>query len=141
MLYKFDVMVYLTYKDKKIEVEIDLSDKELKRIKELVANSVANRNESADEDDNVPLDLLQILEDKDEKLFDKFWNVIMPPVFVEHLIDGLENFGPDLRREEDNFRDYRKASFKELYDMYGEDIDMTDYSIFCDCRIPEEWLK
>ena len=140
MLYKFKVTVFLTYKDKEIEVEVDLSDKEVTRIKELVAASVVNKEESTDEDDNVPLDLLQILEDNDEKLFDKFWDVIMPPVFVEHLIDGLENFGPDLRRDEDNIRDYRKASFEELYDMYGDSIDM-DHSICCDCRIPEDLYK
>lgn len=140
MLYKFKVTVFLTYKDKEIEVEIDLSDKEVIRIKELVATSVANRNESADEDDNVPLDLLQILEDNDEKLFDKFWDVIMPPVFVELLIDAMNNFGNDMRLEEDNFKDYRKASFEELYDMYGDSIDM-DHSICCDCRIPEDLYK
>ena len=82
---------------------------------------------------------MQILEDKDIKLFDKFWDVIMPPVFVEHLIDGMKNFGPDLRRDEDNIRDYRKASFEELYDMYGDSIDMTERFLFCGCRIPEDW--
>lgn len=140
MLYKFKVTVFLTYKDKEIEVEVDLSDKEVTRIKELVVDSAANRNESADEDDNVPLDLLQILEDNDEKLFDKFWDVIMPPVFVELLIDAMNNFGNDMRLEEDNFKDYRKASFEELYDMYGDSIDM-DHSICCDCRIPEDLYK
>lgn len=138
MLYKFDVVVYLTYKDKEIEVEVDLSDKEIKRIKELVATCAANRDESSDEDDNVPLDLLQILEDKDIKLYDKFWNVIMPPVFVELLIDAINNFGNDIRLEEDNFKDYRKANFDELYNMYGDSIDM-DHSICCDCKIPEDW--
>lgn len=138
MLYKFKVTVFLTYKDKEIEVEVDLSDKEVARIKELVAASVVNKEESTDEDDNVPLDLLQILEDNDEKLFDKFWDVIMPPVFVELLINAMNNFGNDMRLEEDNFKDYRKASFEELYDMYGDSIDM-DHSICCDCKIPEDW--
>ena len=30
MLYKFDVVVYLTYNDKEIEVEVDLSDRVVK---------------------------------------------------------------------------------------------------------------
>ena len=37
MKYKFQVMVALTYEDKDIEVEVELSDEELARIKELVA--------------------------------------------------------------------------------------------------------
>lgn len=38
MKYKFNVMFFLTYKDKDIEVEIDLSDKEVSQIKELASN-------------------------------------------------------------------------------------------------------
>ena len=37
MKYKFQVMVALTYHDKDIEVEIDLSDDEVKTIKSLIA--------------------------------------------------------------------------------------------------------
>ena len=56
MKYKFQVMVALTYVDKDIEVEIDLSDDEVARIKELVAadcegHEEAEEAEVADEED------------------------------------------------------------------------------------------
>ena len=89
MKYKFQVMVALTYEDK---VEVELSDEEVARIKELVASNAATDDEPKDEDDYVPEpDLLQILEDGEPKLFEKFWDVIMPPVFVEMLINGFDN--------------------------------------------------
>ena len=78
MKYKFQVMVALTYEDKDIEVEVDLSDDEVSRIKKLVASSASTNEEPEDEEEYVPpTDLLQILEDNDKKLFDKFWDAIM----------------------------------------------------------------
>ena len=74
-------MVALTYKDKDIEVEIPLSEKE------------------------------------------QFWNIIMPSVFVEFLIDAFNN-GDIEEHEDDNFYDYHKADFDKLYDMYGDDIEL-----------------
>ena len=83
MKYKFQVMVALTYEDKDIEVEIELTDEEVARIKDLVATSAATDEESEDEENFVPeKSLLSILEENDSELFDKFWDVIMPPVFV-----------------------------------------------------------
>ena len=85
-------MVALTYEDKDIEVEVELSDDEVALIKELVASSTATNEEPVDEDAYVPEpDLLLILEGGEPKLFKKFWNVIMPPVFVEMLINDIEN--------------------------------------------------
>lgn len=49
---------------------------------------------------------------------------IMPPVFVKLLIDTMANDGNEMRLEEDNFKDYCKADFHELYEMYGESIEM-----------------
>lgn len=140
MKYIFKVIVCLTYKDKEIEVEIDLSDKEVFQIKELVSNGVKKRKELLGEDDfHIEIDLLMILETRVPKLFNKFWKVIMPPVFVELLINGIENYGNDFKLEEDNFSDYRKASFDELYAMYGETIDI-EHSSCCICRVPESWI-
>ena len=138
MKYKFQVMVALTYNDKDIEVEVELSDEEVARIKELVAASAATSAEPKDEDDYVPEpDLLQILEEEEPKLFEKFWDVIMPPVFIEMLINGFNN-GHIEQHDDDEFDDYYEADFDEVYDMYGDDIEL-EHSSRCICRIPEDW--
>ena len=140
MKYKFKVMVFLTYKDKDIESVIDLSDKDVSQIKELVSNGKKKKMELLGEDDfQIETDLLMILETRAPKLFNKFWKIIMPPVFIELLIDGIENYGSDIKLEEDHFADYREASFDELYAMYGETIDI-EHSSCCICKIPESWL-
>ena len=138
MKYNFQVMVALTYEDKDIEVEVELSDEEVARIKELVAASAATCAEPKDEDDYVPEpDLLQILEEEEPKLFEKFWDVIMPPVFIEMLINGFNN-GHIEQHDDDEFDDYYEADFDEVYDMYGDDIEL-EHSSCCICRIPEDW--
>lgn len=142
MKYKFKVMVALTYKDKDIEVEIPLSDKEVTKIKGFVAAFIASRKKQKhDPMDGYeyvqPMDLLQILEDNDEELFNKFWGVIMPPVFIEMLINGFDN-GHIEQHDDDEFFDYYEADFDEVYDMYGDDIEL-EHSSCCICRIPEEW--
>ena len=102
MDYKFEVMVALTYSDKDIEVEVPLSDKEVARIKQLITENI-DTEEPEDEEAYVPpTDLLQILEDNDEELFDKFWDIIMPPVFVEFLIDAFNN-GHIEQHDDDEF--------------------------------------
>ena len=136
--YKFKVMVALTYSDKDIEVEVPLSDKEVTKIKQLIAENNNIEEEPEDEDAYVPpTDLLQILEDNDEELFDKFWDVIMPPVFIEMLINGFSN-GHIEQHDDDEFDDYYEADFDEVYDMYGDDIEL-EHSNCCICRIPEDW--
>ena len=140
--YKFKVMVALTYSDKDIEVEVPLSDEEVTKIKGFVAAFIASRKKHKhDPMDGFeyipPMDLLQIIEDNDEELFDKFWNVIMPPVFIEMLINGLDN-GHIEQHDDDEFFDYYEADFDEVYDMYGDDIEL-EHSSCCICRIPEDW--
>ena len=137
--YKFKVMVALTYSDKDIEVEVPLSDKEVTKIKQLIAENNNIEEEPEDEDAYMPpTDLLQILEDNDKKLFDKFWDIIMPPVFIEMLINGFDN-GHIEQHDDDEFFDYHEADFDEVYDMYGDDIEL-EHSSCCICRIPEDWL-
>jgi hypothetical protein len=137
--YKFKVMVALTYSDKDIEVEVPLSDKEVARIKQLIADNATTVEEPEDEETYVPpMDLLQILEDNDKKLFDKFWDVIMPPVFIEMLMNGFDN-GHIEQHDDDEFDDYYEADFDKLYEMYGDDIEL-EHSSCCICRIPEDWL-
>ena len=74
----------------------------------------------------------------DEELFNKFWNVIIPPVFIEMLINGFDN-GHIEQHDDDEFFDYYEADFDEVYDMYGDDIEL-EHSSCCICRIPEDWL-
>lgn len=137
--YKFKVMVALTYSDKDIEVEVPLSDEEVARIKLLIADNATTVEEPEDEEAYVPpTDLLQILEDNNEELFDKFWDIIMPPVFVEFLINAFNN-GHIEQHDDDEFDDYYEADFEEVYDMYGDDIEL-EHSSCCICRIPEDWL-
>ena len=138
---KFQVMVALTYKDKDIEVEIPLSEKEVTKIKQLVAeNNNTEEEAEVDEDTYMPTpSLLTILEENDNDLFKKFWTIIMPPVFVEFLINAFDN-GDIEEHEDDNFYDYHKADFDKLYEMYGDDIEL-EHSSCCICRIPEDWKK
>lgn len=138
MKYKFQVKVFKTYYDEDIEVEVDLSDDEVSSIKKLVASSTSTNEEPVDEDAYVPeTDLLQILEDNDKELFGKFWDVIKPSVFVEMLINGIEN-GYIERHDDDDFYDYHEADFDELYAMYGDDI-VLEHSSCCICKIPGDW--
>ena len=60
----------------------------------------------------------------------------MSPIFVELLDNGMENNGKDMRLD-DAPKDYRLISFKNLYKMFGNDIEM-DYSYCCFSNIPKE---
>lgn len=140
MKYKFNVMVALTYSDKDIEVEVPLSDKEVAKIKQLIAKNDNIEEVPEDEEEYVPpTDLLQILEDGEHKLFEKFWDVIMPPVFVEMLIDGFNN-GYIEKDAKDEFDDYHESDFDELYEMYGDEMEL-EHSSCCICRIPETFIS
>lgn len=139
MKYKFNVMVALTYSDKDIEVEVPLSDKEVAKIKQLIAKNDNIEEEPEDEEEYVPpTDLLQILEDGEPKLFEKFWDIIMPRVFVEMLIDDFNN-GYIEKDAKDEFDDYHEADFDELYEMYGDEMEL-EHSSCCICRIPETFV-
>lgn len=137
--YKFKVMVALTYKDEDIEVEIDLSDEEVETIKSLIAVYESKKEEPADLEEYVPpTDLLQILEDNDKKLFDKFWwDTIYPHVFIKMLVNGIEN-GYIEKYDEDDFDYDNEDDFDDIQDMYSDDIEL-EHSSSCICRIPEEW--
>ena len=137
MKYKFQVMIALTYQDKNVRVNVELSEQEMARVKQLVADKV--RTEARDL--GIPVrdvSLLSILEDEDKDLFNKFWDVILPPVFIEQLINGFNNGYLEPRRG-DHFDDYHEADFEKVYDMYGKDIEL-EHSSCCICRIPKDWL-
>ena len=126
--YKFSVMIALTYWDTDIEVSVELSDDEVSRIKALVSQA-----------DNLEGGLLHLLEENDDELFEKFWNdTIFPCAFVEILCDGKSNGYVEVH-EDDNFRDWRKAPFDDLYELYGDGLEL-EHSSCCFCEIPD-WAK
>lgn len=138
--YTFQVKVALTYEDKDIEVEIDLSDEEVSQIKQYVAESNATAVEKNEEDYAPEPSLLLILEEKDKDLFDKFWwDVIYPRVFIMMLINGIKN-GYIKKYEEDNFDYDNKDDFDDICDMYSDGIEL-EHSSCCVCRIPKEWAS
>ena len=138
MKYKFQVMVALTYEDKDIEVEIDLSNEEVAKIKQYVTESAASAVEKNEEDYSPKPSLLLILEEKDKELFNKFWwDVIYPRVFIMMLINGIKNGYID-KYEEDDFDYKNEDDFDDICDMYSDDIEL-EHSSCCICRIPEEW--
>ena len=73
MKYKFQVKVFMTYYDDEIEVEIDLSDEEVKTIKALVADYMKHQKPAVPEEYVPETSLLQILEQGTDELFDKLW--------------------------------------------------------------------
>lgn len=139
MKYNFLVMVALTYKDEDIEVEIDLSDEEVKTIKALIADYESKKEKPAEPEEYVPeTSLLQILQEGNKELFDKFWwDTIYPRVFIEMLINGIEN-GYIEKYDEDDFDYENEGDFLDICDMYSDDIHI-EHSSSCICRIPEEW--
>ena len=141
MKYKFQVKVFMTYDDDEIEVEIDLSDEEVKTIKALIAAYESKKEEPADLEEYVPeTSLLQILEQGNKELFDKFWwDTIYPRVFIKMLVNGIEN-GYIEQYPQDDFDYDNEDEFDDIQDMYSDDIDL-EHSSCCICRIPEEWMK
>ncbi|ADE81728.1 hypothetical protein PRMUPPPA20_08760 [Xylanibacter ruminicola] len=129
MKYKFQVVIPLTYSDKNIEVEADFTDEEATQIKEVIANNAERADES----------LLPLLSDETPELYDKFWDAIFHPLFLELLIDGMNNYGNDIKLDEDDIEDYREADFDKVFDMYGDSIEIDPFSD-CKCKIPKEWL-
>lgn len=139
MKYKFQVKVFKTYYDDEIEDKVELSDDEVSQIKKLVADYEDTKEQPADEDAYVPeTSLLQILEQGNKELFDKFWwDTIYPRVFIEMLINGIEN-GYIEKYDEDDFDYENEGDFLDICDMYSDDIHI-EHSSSCICRIPEEW--
>lgn len=146
MEYEFGVLVYRTYGDGMImfNVKIDLTDQEVERIKGLIAKYEAEREEKDTYEDFVPEpSLLQILEEGDEELFDKFWwDNIYRPVFVKMLVNGIEN-GYIEKYPEDDFDYDNEDDFDDIQDMYSDAFGFIDleHSSCCLCEIPEEWKK
>ena len=124
--YNFDIVVYLTYDEIEKSVSVPLSDDEVAEIKRLV-----------EEADELKYGLLHVLREAKSNLFDKFWDIIFPVIFVENLYDARENGEMEID-ENDEFDDWREADFEELYEMYGDAVEL-DYNC-CLCKIPKSFL-
>lgn len=140
MKYTFELKVFLTYSDKELEVELDLSDEEVAEIKQLVADYLENKEEPEEEEDDEggfvqEDDLLTILDDGGSELFDKFWDKIYPIVYKECLIDGIEN-GDEERLEEIEDAELSELSYKKLHRLYGDCMEL-DHDSCCLVKIPE----
>ena len=138
MKYKFQVTVALTYKDEDIEAETDLSDEEVNTIKDLIASYKSKKEDPTNPEEYFPeTSLLQILEQGNKGLFDKFWwDSICRPVFVKMLVNGIEN-GYIEKYPQDDFDYNNEDDFFDIQDMYSDDIDL-EHSSCCICRFPEE---
>lgn len=81
MIYRFKLIVPLTYKDVEVESEeVELSNQEIALIKQLVKQSPSERH-----------GLMPILEDGAPELFDKLWRAIGQPLRDTVLEDGRKN--------------------------------------------------
>lgn len=90
MIYRFKLIVPLTYKDVKVDSEeVDLSDQEIVLIRELVKKSRSKRH-----------GLMPILEDGAPELYDKLWKAIELPLIDTVLEDGRKNGFVDEEDEE-----------------------------------------
>lgn len=96
------------------------------------------KEEPADPEEYVPAtSLLQILQEGNKDLFNKFWwDHIYRPVFVKMLVNGIEN-GHIEKYPEDDFDYDNEDEFLDIQDTYSEDIDL-EHSSCCICKIPEE---
>lgn len=100
MVYRFKLIVLLTYKDVEVDSEeVELCDQEIALIGELVKKSRSKRH-----------GLMPILEDGAPVLYDKLWKAIEKPLRDTVLEDGRKNGFVD-EEDEDG----------------GLDIDCVDY--------------
>ena len=130
---------YSPFDEEAIEfnVNIDLNDSEIQELRDLI-DPVADLSQG----------LMPILMDKDMQLseegdvngyylFDKFDDVIYPRLYIEILINGLNN-GTIQKEKDDHFDDYYSADPEDLYDLYGPSV-FIDRDI-CICEIPQELI-
>ena len=81
MIYRFKLIVPLTYKDVEVESEkVELSNQEIALIKQLVKQSPSERH-----------GLMPILEDGAPELYDKLWDAIEQPLRDTVFEDGRKN--------------------------------------------------
>jgi hypothetical protein len=134
---KFHIIIQQDFEDIGIEfdVEIDLSYSEKKEIMDLVAPEA-----------DLDCGLLPLLENRgicmsengeDFPLYDKFVETIFPKVFVELLIDGLNN-GYIKKVEEDKYDDLRQADPELLIDIYAPCVNLSTFDYVCE--IPDELI-
>ena len=123
MIYRFKLIVPLTYKDVEVESEeVELSDQEIILIKQLVSQSTSKR-----------YGLMPILEDGAPDLYDKLWQAIDPSLRAPDLYDKLWKAIEQSLRDE-VLEDGCKNGFVEDVDNNEElEIECVNYL----CKIPD----
>ena len=111
------------YDDEEIEEEILLSDKDIETIKRLVREY----------DGDLSCGLMPILKGGDERLYNRFYSIIFPPVFYE-MFQRDEMFEPI---PGDEGKDWDEDDVLYLMETYGDHYDFDDAYI---CYIPEDMM-
>lgn len=90
MIYRFKLIVPLTYKDVEVESEeVELNDQEILLIKHLVNQSPSKR-----------YGLMPLLEDGAPEIYEKIWKAIEQPLRDVVLADGRKNGFVDNENED-----------------------------------------
>ena len=90
MIYRFNLIVPLTYKDIEVESEeVELNDQEIGLIKHLVNQSPSKR-----------YGLMPILEDGAPEIYEKIWKAIEQPLRKTVIEDGRKNGFVDNENED-----------------------------------------
>jgi len=90
VIYRFKLIVPLTYKDVEVESEeVELNDREIVLIKHLVNQSPSKR-----------YGLMPILEDGAQEIYEKIWKAIEQPLRDVVLADGRKNGFVDNENED-----------------------------------------
>lgn len=90
MIYRFKLIVPLTYKDVEVESEeVELNDREIVLIKHLVNQSPSKR-----------YGLMPILEDDAPEIYEKIWRAIEQPLRKTVIEDGRKNGFVDNENED-----------------------------------------
>ena len=111
------------YDDEEIEEEILLSDEDVETIKRLVREY----------DGDLSCGLMPILKKGDERLYNRFYSIIFPPVFYE-MFQRDEMFEPE---PGDEGKDWDEDDVLYLMETYGDHYDFDDAYI---CYIPEDMM-
>lgn len=124
MKYTFNVTIYLTYFDETYQPEIELSDREIATIKELLSCYSGDLDEG----------LMPVLEDGPQELYDKFYDAIFPHVFIAIYNDECQEAGVEHRPYPEEYWDDDEVRF--LISKHKDDYEF-DGSYICD--IPDDW--
>ena len=123
--YKFKVWIdgNYYYDDEEYEVGVELTDEEFETLKKNVKEY----------DGDLSRGLMPILKKGDERLYNRFYSIIFPPVFFE-MFQRDEMFEPE---PGDEGKEWDEDDVPYLMETYGDNYDFDDAYI---CYIPEDMM-